>query len=90
MEAHRTAIIRNLDKFSPYLDKSLSLAQRALVRYHLAELDFKTSNKTLLAVEVEQILTEYPSIRRDALNLASIPDFSSFTAVWVLAEINKC
>lgn len=89
LRKHRNIILKNMEKFKPYSEISLSFVQKAIIRHNLVELDFKTSSKTLLSVEVEHILNDYPSIRRDAMNLASIPGFSSFTAVWILAEITN-
>jgi len=89
LQKHRRIIAKNLPLFQPYFNVSLSSAQRSLIRHYLVELDFKTSSKTLLGVEVEQILDDLPSIKRAAANLASIPGFSPPTAVWILAEITN-
>lgn len=89
LQKHRNTIVKNLSMFEPYLEYSLSSVQRAIIRHNLVELDFKTSSKTLLTVEIEQILVKYPTLRRDAYNLASIPGISPFTAVWILAEITN-
>ena len=89
LQGFRNIIIKNMGKFEPYLVYSLSSVQRSIIRHNLVDLDFKTSSKTLLRVEVEQILIKYPTLRRDAYNLASIPGISPFTAVWILAEITN-
>lgn len=89
LKNYRNIIIKNMEKFEPYFVYSLSSVQRSIIRHNLVDLDFKTSSKTLLKVDVEQILIKYPKIRRDVYNLASIPGISPFTAVWILAEITN-
>ena len=80
--------IRKLTRF-PYFEFSLSHAQRSLIRQNLAELDFKTARKSLLAVEIDHVIVERPGLRQQAHNLATIPGISPFTAIWILAEIGN-
>lgn len=89
LAGYRNIIIKNQGIFEPYLEYSLNSVQRSIIRHNLVDLDFKTSSKTLLRVEVEQILVKCPTLRRDAYNLATIPGISPFTAVWILAEITN-
>lgn len=86
---HRTIITKNMEKFQPYLIFALTPAGRILIRQDLVELDFKSGREALFAVEIEQIIMDYPHIRKHASNLASIPGFSKPTAVWILAEIGS-
>lgn len=88
-EKHRNVIEKNQELFEPYSKYSLSSIQRAIIRHNLVELDFKISSKTLLKVEIEQILFDNPRLRRDVYNLATILGISPFTAVWILAEITN-
>lgn len=78
-----------MEYFTPYLSYSLNSVQKALIRHFLVELDFKTSSKILLSVEVEQLIAHHPGLRRDAYNLSTIPGISPFTATWILAEIGN-
>jgi len=89
LKRHRNKIVKNLGKFIPYFEFSLTSAQKALIRQDLVELDFKTARKALLAVEVDQIMLDRPGLRKRAHNLASIPGISPFAAVWILAEIGN-
>lgn len=89
LKAHRHKILKNLSKFAPYYGYSLSPAQRALIRQDLVELGFKTARKSLLAVEIDQMILERPGLRKHAHNLATIPGISPFSAVWILAEISN-
>lgn len=83
----RTFIKKALPKLSPFFPLSLSPAQRMLIRQNLVELDFQTSRKILLAVEVDKILLNRPALRESAVLLHSIPGISEYGAVWILAEI---
>jgi len=89
LEKHQSVIRKNLELFVPYFEYSLNFAQKALIRHYLVEYDFKSSSKTLLSVEVDQLLVDYPSLRRSAHNLSTLPGISPFTAVWILAEIGN-
>jgi transposase len=86
---HRHKILKNLNKFIPYFDFSLSSAQRAIIRQDMVELDFKTARKSLLAIEIDQLILERPGLRKCARNLSTIPGISPFSAVWILAEIGN-
>lgn len=86
---HRNIITKNMEKFQPYLIFALTPAERILIRQDLVELDFKSGREALLTVEIEQMIMDYPHIRKNASNLASIPGFSKSTAVWILAEIGS-
>ena len=83
---HRNQIKKHLKDFLPYFEFSLTSAQRVLLRQDLVDLNFKTARKSLLAVEVDQIILERPGLRKQAHVLASIPGISPFSAVWILAE----
>jgi transposase len=89
IKKHRYKILKNLKKFVPYYECSLTSAQRAIIRQDLVELDFKSARKSLLAVEIDQMLLDRPGLRQKAYILASIPGISSFSAVWILAEIGN-
>lgn len=89
LKGHRNKILKNLEKFTPYFEFSLTPAQKALIRQDLVELDFKTARKALLAVEVDQVMLDRPGLRKKAHDLASIPGISSFSAAWILAEIGN-
>lgn len=89
LEKHRYIIAKNMELFQPYLAYGLNFAQRVLIRQDLVDLDFKTGRKAVLEVEIEQMLLDYPQLRRHAFNLASIPGISKTTAVWILAEIGS-
>jgi len=86
LQKHRTKIIKNIAYFIPFFEFSLTHAQRVLIRQNLVELAFKTGRKSLLAVEIEQMIQDHPALRTRAQNLATIPGISPFTAVWILAE----
>lgn len=86
---HRMKIIKNIADFIPYTEFSLTPAQRSIIRQDLVELDFKTGRKALLATEIDQALLDYPTLRKNAQNLTSIPGLSPFSAVWILAEIGN-
>jgi len=89
LKGYRNKIFKNLEKFIPYFEFSLSSAQKAIIRQDLVELDFKTARKSLLAIEVDQMMLDRPGLRRRAQVLASIPGISPFSAVWILAEIGN-
>lgn len=89
LKSHRYKIFKNINKFIPYFDFTLSSAQRSMVRQDLMELDFKTARKRLLAVDIDQLILERPALRQHAFNLSTIPGISPFSAVWILAEIGN-
>ena len=89
LKPHRYKILKNISKFVPYFEFSLTHAQRSLIRQDLAELDFKTARKALLAIEIDHLIMEQPGLRQKAQDLSSIPGISPFTAVWILAEIGN-
>ena len=89
MYTYKRVLHKNMEYFTPYLSYSLNSVQKALIRHFLVELDFKTSSKILLSVEVEQLIAHHPGLRRDAYNLSTIPGISPFTATWILAEIGN-
>jgi len=66
LKRYRNKIFKNLSMFVPYCEFSLSSAQRALVKHDLVELDFKTARKSLLAVEIDQLIVERPGLREHA------------------------
>lgn len=86
LQKNRTIIVKNVAEFIPFFEFSLTHAQRVLIRQNLVELEFKMGRKSLLAVEVEQMLQGHPALRKHAQNLATIPGISPFAAVWILAE----
>jgi transposase len=86
LQKHQTILIKNSEDLAPYFEFSLTHAQRVLIRQNLVELEFKTGRKSILAVEVEQMIQEHPALRKHASNLATIPGISAFAAVWILAE----
>lgn len=86
LQKNRTIIVKNIAEFIPFFEFSLTHAQRVLIRQNLVELEFKTGRKSLLAVEIEQMLQGHPALRKHAQNLATIPGISPFAAVWILAE----
>jgi len=86
---HRNTVLKNIDKFEGFYELSLTSVQRALIRQHLVDLDFKTSRKTILALEVDKLLLDCPGLRQQAFQLSTIPGISAFSAVWILAEIGS-
>ncbi|QEE16825.2 IS110 family transposase [Promethearchaeum syntrophicum] len=86
---HRNSLVKNEAKFESFYELSLTSVQRALIRQHLIDLDFKTSRKTILALEVDKLLLDCPGLRQQAHQLSTIPGISSFSAVWILAEIGS-
>lgn len=89
LSPHHHIIKKNMNTFEPYFHNSLTSVQRALIRQDLIELDFKTGRKATFTIEVGHVIEQYPTLRRDASNLASVPGFSKFTAVWILVEIGN-
>lgn len=89
LPAHRYKIFKNIKNFIPYFDFKLSIGQRSMVRQDLIELAFKTARKSLLAVEIDNLILERPGLRQQAYNLATIPGISPFSAVWILSEIGN-
>jgi transposase len=89
LEKHRYVINKNMEKFQPYLAYGLTHAQRILIRQDLVELDFKSGREAIFTVEIEQMILDYPQLRRHASNLASIPGISKSNAVWIIAEIGS-
>jgi transposase len=81
-----TYIKKHLNDFAPYFEFSLTSAQKALIRQDLIDLNLKTARKSLLAVEVDQIILERPGLRKKAHDLATVPGLSPFSAAWILAE----
>jgi len=73
--------------FKPFFDVELSVAERALVRQELVELEFKMARKALLAVEIDRIMMIRPALKQLVENIASIPGISMYTATWLVAEI---
>jgi len=86
LKQYRNKIRKHLKEFVPYFEFSLTPAQRTLIRQDLVDLNIKTARKSLLAIEVDQLILERPGLRKQAHNLASIPGISPFSAVWILAE----
>ncbi|HMF34018.1 MAG TPA: IS110 family transposase [Candidatus Lokiarchaeia archaeon] len=84
---HQAKVVKNAAKFAPYAEVALSPTQQALVRQDLVELEFKTSRKALLAVQVDLMLMTRPGLRQVAECLATVPGISPFSAAWLLAEI---
>jgi len=89
LKGHRNKILKNLKIFIPYFEFSLTSAQKALIRQDLVELDFKTARKSILAVEIDQMMLDRPGLRQRAYALSSIQGTSPFSAVWILAEIGN-
>jgi len=89
LKSHRHKIFKNVNKFIPYFEFTLSSAQRSMIRQDLVELDFKTARKRLLAVEIDQLILERPALRQHSFNLSTIPGISPFSAVWIIAEIGN-
>jgi transposase len=87
LPAHRAKVAKNAAAFAPYAGVTLSSTQQALVRQDLVELEFKTSRKALLAVQVDLVLMARPGLRQVAGYLASVPGISPFAAAWLIAEI---
>ena len=85
----RTSLSKNLERLAPYFKLTLTSVQKAIIRQHLVDLDFKTSRKIILAVEVDRLLLDCPGLRQQAYQLSTIPGISAFSAVWILAEIGS-
>jgi transposase len=84
--AHVTILARNEAKLKPFFDVRLSPGQQALVRQDLVELEFKTTRKAMLSVEIDRIICTRPGLRQKIHNLATIPGISPYTAAWLVAE----
>jgi len=89
LKPHRTKIAKNVQAFVPYLDSKLTSPQRAIIRQDLVELEFKTARKSLIAVEIDNVILSRPGLRKQAHNIASIPGISPYSALWILAEIGS-
>ena len=89
LSPHHHFIKKNLTAFEPFSTIPLTSVQRALIRQDLIELDFKTGRKATFTIEVGRVIEQYPTLRRNAPNLASVPGFSKLTAVWILVEIGN-
>lgn len=59
----------------------------ALVRQEMVELEFKTTRKSMLSVEIDRIICSRPGLRQKILNISSIPGISPYMAAWLVAEI---
>ncbi len=84
---HIPIVIRNKPRLEPYFNIQLSPGQLALVRQDMVELEFKTTRKTMLSVEIDRIIGSRPGLRQSIVNIASIPGISSYSAAWLIAEI---
>jgi transposase len=89
LKTHRYRIFKNITNFLPYGELCLTNAQRSMIKQDLVELGFKTARKSLLALEIDQLILERPALRQQAFNLSTIPGISPFSAVWILAEIGN-
>lgn len=83
----KNQLMTHIDSFKPYLDISLSSAQRILILQDLYDLDLKTTRQTLIRVEIEKALQSRLVLRDMAYNLSTIPGISNYSAVWILAEL---
>lgn len=86
---HRAKLARHRPSFEPFLDLTLTPTQQALIRQDLADLDFQTARKDLLAVEVDRVVSSRPGLAALVEQLATVPGLSSFTAAWIVAEIGS-
>ena len=84
-----TKINKNLSKWLPYADFSLTRPKRALIRQYLGDLDFKTARRVLLSFEIDLILSHEPGLRQMAYNLSTIPGISETSAVWIMVEVGN-
>ena len=78
---YRNSAFKNISKFEPYFELTLTSVQRVLIRLHIVDLDFKTNRKTILALEVDKLLLVYPGIREQVYRLSKIPGIPAFSAV---------
>jgi transposase len=84
---HMSVVARNKPRLEPFFDIKLSPGQLALVRQDLVELEFKTTRKAMLSVEIDRIICLRPGLRQRIQNISSIPGISPYTAAWLIAEI---
>ncbi len=84
---HRAILARNRPYCEPFLDIVLTPTQQALVRQDLADLDFQTARKNLLAVEVDRVVASRPGLTALVEHLATVPGLSPFTTAWIVAEV---
>jgi transposase len=84
---HASVISRNKPRLEPFFDIQLSPGQLALVRQEMVELEFKTTRKAMLSVEVDRIICSRPGLRQKIQNISSMPGISPYTAAWLVAEI---
>jgi len=84
---HATAVARNKPKLEPFFDIKLSPGQLALVRQEMVELEFKTTRKAMLSVEIDRIICSRPGLRQKIHNISSMPGLSPYSAAWLVAEI---
>jgi transposase len=84
---HVSKVTRNKPKLEPFFDINLSPGQLALVRQDMVELEFKTTRKAMLSVEIDRIICSRPGLRQRIHNISSIPGISPYTAAWLVAEI---
>ncbi len=73
--------------FKPFFDVMLSVAERALIRQEIVELEFKMARKALLAVDIDQVMALRPALKQLVENIASVPGISMYTATWLVAEV---
>nr|MDO8118373.1 transposase [Candidatus Sigynarchaeota archaeon] len=61
---HKSVISRNRPRLEPFFNITLSTGQLALVRQEMVELEFKTTRKTMLSVEIDRIICSRPGLRQ--------------------------
>ena len=86
---HASIVARNKPKFEPFFDVQLSTGQLALVRQDMVELEFKTTRKAMLSVEIDRIIVSRPGLRQRITDISSVPGISPYTAAWLVAEIGN-
>ncbi|NMC04047.1 MAG: IS110 family transposase [Candidatus Lokiarchaeota archaeon] len=84
---HVAVVARNKPKLEPFFDIKLSPGQLALVRQEMVELEFKTTRKAMLSVEIDRIICSRPGLRQKICNISSVPGISPYSAAWLVAEI---
>lgn len=84
---HVPVVVRNKHKLEPFFNITLSPGQLALVRQDMVELEFKTTRKAMLSVEIDRIISSRPGLRQSIMNISSLPGISPYSAAWLLAEI---
>ncbi len=84
---HVSTIARNKPKLEPFFKIKLSPGQLALVRQDLVELEFKTTRKAMLSVEIDRIICFRPGLKQKIQNIESIPGISPYMAAWLVSEI---